>query len=287
MGTLYLVSTPIGNIADITQRARDVLSQVSLVAAEDTRHTGLLLSRYGIKARLLSYHEHNEVVRVDQVLEVLARGEDVAVVSDAGTPVISDPGEILVRRAINAGHRIVPVPGPAAFLAALVASGLPASRFTFQGFLPRRSAERRAVLTALASYDSTLIFYEAPHRLRRMLEDVLRVVGDRPCALAREITKKFEEIRRGRVSEILEWVRAESPKGEFVLVVAGPQPAPTPESVEGPGTTQDGDQAEEEVLALIDSGYTTRDAIALVAREKGIYRRRLYRNVLAKQRKDT
>jgi len=276
-GTLYLVATPIGNMDDITDRARAVLAEADIVAAEDTRHTGLLLHRLGIDAKLLSCHEHNEAARVEQIIAMLGRGEDVAVVSDAGMPGISDPGEIIVAAAVEGGFKVVPVPGPTAFVAALTASGLPTSRFFFQGFLPRKVGDRRKVLEELSSLPVTLIFYEAPHRLERMLEDVADILGDRRCVVARELTKKFEDIQRGTVGEMLEWVRERKPKGEIVVIVEGcsQRSAATEGCPEG-NAEDELEMAVAEVAQLVGEGFTMRDAVSKVAEERGISRREVY-----------
>jgi 16S rRNA (cytidine1402-2'-O)-methyltransferase len=201
-GTLYLVATPIGNLADITLRAIEILKSVSLIACEDTRHTRKLLQHYGIETKTVSYHEHNEQERSRQLIETLRDGKDVAVVSDAGTPSISDPGFRLVRAAIENGIQVVPAPGPSALISALIAAGLPTDEFFFGGFLPARSNARRARLNELRSVPGTLIFYEGPHRLAETLTDALEVLGEREAVVARELTKLHEEIRRGRLSEL-------------------------------------------------------------------------------------
>ncbi|HEX5886708.1 MAG TPA: 16S rRNA (cytidine(1402)-2'-O)-methyltransferase, partial [Pyrinomonadaceae bacterium] len=201
-GTLYLVATPIGNLADITHRALQVLKDVDLIACEDTRHTRKLLQHYGINTKTISYHEHNEQQRAAELIEQLKQGKDIAVVSDAGTPSISDPGFRLVRAAIENEVAVVPVPGPSALISALIAAGLPTDEFFFAGFLPARSHARRARLGQLRSVPGTLIFYEAPHRLATTLTDALEILGERDAVVARELTKLHEEIRRGRLSEL-------------------------------------------------------------------------------------
>ncbi len=220
MGTLYLVATPIGNLEDITARALRVLRESNLIAAEDTRTTRKLLSHFDIHTPLTSYHEHNKLSKLDVVLNALQAGS-VALVSDAGTPALNDPGYELVKAAIQAGHTISPVPGPAAPIAALVSSGLPTDAFLYLGYLPRRSSERQALLAQIAPLPYTLIFLETPHRLLDSLEDLLPSLGDRPIAVTRELTKVHEEIFRGSLSQSLEHFRAETPRGEFTLVIAG------------------------------------------------------------------
>lgn len=220
MGILYLVATPIGNLEDISLRALRVLKESSLIAAEDTRQTHKLLERYTIQARSISYHEHNKLSRLDEVLHALESG-DVALVSDAGTPGLNDPGYELVKAALDAGHTVSPVPGPSAPVAALVSSGLPTDQFLFLGYLPRRSAERRQLLQSVSELSYTLLFLEAPHRMLDSLADIRAVLGDRPIAAARELTKMHEEILRGTVSSVEAHFRLEEPRGEFTLVVGG------------------------------------------------------------------
>ena len=218
-GTLYVVSTPVGNIADITLRALEVLKQVDVIAAEDTRHTGLLLKRHGISAnQLVSYHEHNESRSAGKLVALLEGGADVALVSDAGTPAISDPGYRVIVAAGERGIPVVPIPGPSALLAALVASGLPTDRFLFEGFLPRKKG-RTARLKELATFDGTVIIYESPLRLQATLRDVLTHFGDRRVAFCRELTKKFETVVRGSAAKVLKAVEQSTIKGECVLVV--------------------------------------------------------------------
>jgi len=218
MGTLYLVATPIGNLEDMSPRAVRILREVQLIAAEDTRQTQKLLSYFDIHTPLTSYFEHNKLSKLEMVLGKLNEG-DVAVVSDAGTPALNDPGYELVCAAIKAGSPVSPVPGPASPIAALTASGLPTDAFLYLGYLPRKSAERKKVIEQAADFPYTLIFLETPHRLQAALEDLEAVLGDRPIALARELTKLHEEIWRGTPSEAR--VHFKAPRGEFVLVVSG------------------------------------------------------------------
>ncbi|OLD49247.1 MAG: 16S rRNA (cytidine(1402)-2'-O)-methyltransferase, partial [Armatimonadetes bacterium 13_1_40CM_3_65_7] len=220
-GTLYLVGTPIGNVEDLSPRARRVLGGVDLIAAEDTRHTRALLARFDIHSPLVSYHDHNKDGRTPELISRLRGGSSVAIVSDAGSPGISDPAFTLVRAAVLASVPVVPIPGPSSALCALEVSGLPTDRFAFEGFLPRRSGRRRARIEELRGDPRTVIFFESPHRLRAALRDLLDVLGDRPASISRELTKKFEETRRGTLASLLEWVEAKPPRGEFVLVVAG------------------------------------------------------------------
>lgn len=219
-GTLLVVATPIGNLDDLSPRARQAFERADLVACEDTRRTGLLLSRLGIKRPLLSLHEHNERRRLPRLLEALERGETVALASDAGTPLVSDPGFLLVREAAARGVRVEPVPGPSALLAALVAAALPPHPFTFCGFPPPKRGKRRSFFERFSALDHTLVFYESPHRLLASLADALEVLGDRPAAVARELTKVHEEVVRGSLSEVLAVLEARpSLKGELVVVI--------------------------------------------------------------------
>ncbi len=218
MPTLYVVATPIGNLEDITLRALRVLREVDLIAAEDTRRTLRLLNHYNIKKPLISYHEHNKLARIPEILKILEE-KDVALVSDAGVPGVSDPGRELVAAALEAGFKVVPIPGPSAIPTALSVSGLPADQFLFLGYLPRKRSERRKLLSSVAEEERTLVAFEAPHRLRESLSDILEVLGDREIAVCRELTKLHEEIFRGKVSEALE--RFREPLGEFTLVLAG------------------------------------------------------------------
>jgi 16S rRNA (cytidine1402-2'-O)-methyltransferase len=218
-GTLYLVATPIGNLEDITLRALRTLKECDLVAAEDTRRTGQLLKHFGISKPLLSYFQFNEARRSEQLLERLRRGEKVALVTDAGSPGISDPGERVVRTAIAAGFRVESVPGPSALVAALTASGLPTDEFHFVGFLPHKSGQRLNKLRELAVIPGTLVLYESPYRVQRLLEELTQVFPEREVVLARELTKKFEEFLRGKPSALLSQLENRSIKGEFVVML--------------------------------------------------------------------
>jgi 16S rRNA (cytidine1402-2'-O)-methyltransferase len=220
-GTLYIVSTPIGNREDITLRALRILKEVDLIAAEDTRHTGLLLRHFGITTLLTSYFEGNESRKKEFIVSKLMQGERVALVSDAGTPGISDPGFRLIRAAAENRIPIVPVPGPSAVIVALSVSGLPTDAFLFRGFLPHKMKKRRDLLKELADVKETLIFYESPHRISETLEDISEVLGDREIVLTRELTKIYEEVLRGRVSEIRDQVGERRLKGEITLVISG------------------------------------------------------------------
>jgi len=226
-GTLYVVATPVGNLEDITFRAVRILKEVDLIAAEDTRHTARLLSHYNIKNTVLSCHEHNELQRLELLLDKLSQGKNIALVSDAGTPTISDPGYQLVKKVAKEGIRVVPVPGPSAAIAGLSVSGLPTDSFLFMGFLHRKKGRRHRVLQGLKNERSTLIFYESPRRIIVLLEELISTVGDRPAMVAREITKIHEEFLRGTLSQILETLRARPfVKGECVIFVAWKEPVP-------------------------------------------------------------
>ena len=220
-GKLYLVPTPIGNMGDITSRALEVLSEVELIACEDTRHSGMLLKKLDIKKRLISYHDFNEAARARQLAEILSRGGSVAVITDAGSPGISDPAYRIVRAAIDEEIEIIPLPGPTAIIPALTASGLPTDRFFFEGFLSHKSAARKTRLEKIKTLDHTLVFFESPHRIEKCLRDMLEVLGDRSACLAREISKRYEQFVRGSLSDLVRHVTGRSVKGEIVLVVNG------------------------------------------------------------------
>jgi len=269
VGTLYLVATPIGNLEDITLRALRVLREVALIAAEDTRHTRRLLARYDIRTPTTSYFEHNKLAKLDAILAALESG-DVALVSDAGMPGISDPGYELVRAALVRGFPVVPVPGPSAIVAALAASGLPTDAFVYVGFLPRKAGERRRALESLRGERRTLVLYEAPHRLLDTLADLLATLGDRPVAIARELTKVHEEIWRGTVSEARAHFAEHPPRGEFTLVIGG---AAEPQ-------TWSEEQVREALARRLAEGWSARDAATDVAARSGWPKRAVYRMTL-------
>lgn len=271
MGTLYLVATPIGNLEDITLRALRVMAQVSLVAAEDTRTTRKLLTHHGIRARLLSYNEHNMKGRTPQLLAALETG-DVAFASEAGTPGVSDPGYELTRAAIDAGHTVVAIPGASALLTALSAAGLPMREFTFLGFLPRRSGERRKILESIRSESRTVVAFESPHRVRATLEDMLAVLGDRRTAVCREMTKLHEEVFRGTVSEAL--AHFQEPRGEFTLVV---ERATVGAQALAPLRPEAEAAARQQLALLRAAGVKGREAARRVAAETGFPQRDVYR----------
>jgi len=223
IGVLYIVSTPIGNLEDITLRALRILKEVSLIAAEDTRLTRKLLTHYDISTPTVSYYEHNSFTRIPKIIDHLNTGKDVAVVTDAGTPGISDPAYKLIRAAIESGNRIEAIPGPSASITALTASGLPTDRFIFEGFLPHKKG-RKAKLTRLSAIEATVIFYESPKRIVRTLKDILEFMGDRPAVIGRELTKLHEEMIRGNVSKLLSHFTQKTPRGEFVIMIGKDDP---------------------------------------------------------------
>jgi len=275
MATLFLVATPIGNLEDITLRALRILREASLIAAEDTRHTRKMLTHFDISTPLTSYHEHSGPARTEAVVAALSTG-DVALVSDAGTPLLSDPGQALVRATLAAGHDVVSIPGPSAAIAAMVASGLPTDQFTFLGFLPRKSSARRALLARFAQAQETLILYEAPHRLLACLDDLLAVIGDRQATLARELTKVHEEFLRGRLAVLrADYAHGEAPRGEFTIVIAGAEPAVEQETED---TLER--RAAQRIHTLLASGVSVRETAVEVARLTGLPRRRVYRLTL-------
>ena len=280
-GTLYLVATPIGNLADITHRALQVLQDVDLIACEDTRHTRKLLQHYGIDTKTISYHEHNEQQRARELIESLQQGSDVAVVSDAGTPAISDPGFRLVRAAIESDIRVVPVPGPSALISALIAAGLPTDEFFFGGFLPARASARRARLNELRSVPGTLVFYEAPHRLATSLKDAYEVLGERDAVVARELTKLHEEIRRGRLSELSEHYSAVEPRGEIVLLIDRTE-------LDHAATK---DTSQVSISTLVQQfeaeGLDRRAALKKAGRKLGLSRAEAYRRLLTERGQDS
>jgi 16S rRNA (cytidine1402-2'-O)-methyltransferase len=265
MSALYVVATPIGNMEDITLRALSILREVRLIAAEDTRRTRQLLNRYEIKTRLTSYHEHNKWSKLGYILDCLAEG-DVALVSDAGMPGISDPGYELIRAVIERGIMVVPVPGASVVVTALAVSGLPADSFSYIGFLPNRMTARRRLLESLIDRRDTLVALETPHRLSAALDDIRAVLGDRRIAVCRELTKLHEEIFRGTVSQAVR--HFVEPRGELVLVIEGKQ-AEEKQGLSG--------EVESELLSLRRSGEPAKVAIAQVARRTGLSRRELYR----------
>jgi 16S rRNA (cytidine1402-2'-O)-methyltransferase len=271
-GSLYIVATPIGNLEDVTLRALRILGEVSLIAAEDTRHTQKLLTHFSIAKPLTSYHDHNKEQKAEVLVARLKEGGDVALVSDAGTPGISDPGYYIINRAIEEGIRVVPIPGATAALAALSVSGLPTDSFVFEGFMPPKKGRRVAKLKRLADEPRTVILYEAPHRIHETLDDMRDVLGNRRIVLARELTKIHEELLRGKIGDIIEKLTGRTVKGEITLVVEG----------------RTGADPEFSVLSLSDhvaklvreDGVTKKDAIEMVAKLRGVPKKRVYEEVL-------
>ena len=268
-GTLYLVPTPIGNLGDISRRMADTLEQADFIAAEDTRVTVKLLNHLGLKKPMVPYHRHNTGTGGQAILDRLQAGESCALVTDAGTPAISDPGEELVAQCAALGIPVCAIPGPCALVTALAASGQPTGRFTFEGFLAMNKKNRRAHLEGLRGEERTMIFYEAPHKLAATLQDLAGTFGeDRPLTLCRELTKLHEEVSRTTLGQAVAWYGENAPKGEFVLVVRGAEPLP-----EGEASVEDG-------LALVDrlrgEGLSLRDAVKRAAKELGLSRNELY-----------
>lgn len=276
-GILYLIATPIGNLEDITHRAIRMLGEVDLIACEDTRHTRKLLNHYGIQTRTVSYHEHNERERAAQLLKLLENGSNVAIVSDAGTPGISDPGYRLTQLAIEGGAQVVSVPGPSALITALVASGLPTDEFLFAGFLPAKANARRARLKQLGAVTATLIFYEGPHRLAATLKDALEILGERNAVIARELTKLHEEIARGRLSDLAERFSTEPVRGEIVLLIDR-------YAIVGE-TTDEVETVNVSVLVSTfeNEGMDHRAALKKAARELGLSRDEAYRRLVSER----
>ena len=266
---LYIVATPIGNLQELTPRARAVLEEVDVIAAEDTRNTQKLLAHFGISTHMIAHHKFNEAQSSKGILHLLEEGKSVAIVSDAGYPLISDPGSELVQEVIEAGYPVVPISGSNAMLNALVASGLSPQPFLFYGFLPSNERPRIRELQTLKHYPMTLVFYEAPHRIEKMLNNCLEVLGDRPMCLARELTKKHEEFLRGTIQEVLPV--AATRKGEMVVIIAGD------EEKKAPDVTQAMPLIKEHIQSYVSEGMTTNEAIKRVARERGMSKNEIYK----------
>lgn len=276
-GTLYLCATPIGNLEDITLRAIRVLTEADLIAAEDTRHTRKLLSHFDIHTPVTSYHQHNEAAKTDRVVAELLAGKNIALVSDAGMPGVSDPGSRLVATAVQSGIKVVPVPGPTAAIAGLVASGLPTDRFVFEGFLPRGKKQRALRLKEIAGEERTVVIYEAPHRLRQTLEDLAALDGEREVAVARELTKTYEEIVRGSVVSVLEHFKAKLPRGEFTVIIGGAGMAAEKPAGDWP------ESIVEHVAGLMAGGLDKKQAMKEVAVRRGISKKEVYNAMIGKQ----
>jgi 16S rRNA (cytidine1402-2'-O)-methyltransferase len=273
-GVLYVVGTPIGNLEDVTLRALRILKEVDLIACEDTRWSNKMLDHYGIKTPTISYHGHNEMVRAQELLARLEEGTSIALVTDAGTPVISDPGFQLIRLAIRREIPIVPVPGPSALVVALAAAGLPADKFLFVGFLPAKTLARRRALVEMKSVSETLVLFEAPHRIIEMLEDAREVLGDREAVLAREVTKIHEEFVRGSISHIRDQLKKTPPKGEITVVIG---PRNSGESSGAPETSSSMLARTQELM--VSERLSERDALKKIARELGISKSEAYRRL--------
>ncbi len=276
-GTLYLVPTPIGNLSDMTKRAADILADVDIVACEDTRHTRILLSHLELEKNVVSYHEHNKETAGPKLIEALSEGKSVAQVSDAGMPVISDPGADLIKLALAAHISVVPLPGPNAALTALVASGLDARQFVFVGFLPRTSANRKALLDSIKKIPFTLIFYEAPHRLKETLKILSETLGNRQAVTARELTKKFETFTRATLSELLQNAEETDPRGEYVVLVEGYK-----------GDAEDAEDKmtwQEEAILLAET-LPIKEAARQVAVKRNLARREVYQFLLKRENRE-
>jgi 16S rRNA (cytidine1402-2'-O)-methyltransferase len=281
LGCLYVVATPIGNLEDITLRALRILKEADAIACEDTRQTLKLLSHFDIQKRLISYHEHNELTRAPEIVIELEQGARIALVSDAGTPAISDPGHRLVSLCVRHGIKVVPLPGPSAFVAALAASGMPVEEFAFVGFLPARQSARRKALRALASEPRTLALYEAPHRLSDTLDDALEILGNRPAVVAREITKMYEEFLRGHLEDIAAAVRKKAARGEITLLI-GAADGLTAQAENAAGASP---AVLEPLSHRVDAimkeiGVDRKAALKQAARERGLTRREAYKQLL-------
>ena len=274
-----MVATPIGNLEDITLRALRILKEVDLIACEDTRQTMKLLAHFEIQKRLVSYHEHNEITRAAEIVIDLEQGAKVALVSDAGTPVVSDPGHHLVNLCLRHGIQVVPVPGASAFVAALAASGMPVEEFSFVGFLPSRPTERRKALRELAAERRTIVFYEAPHRLLDTLEDARDVLGNRTTVVAREVTKLYEEFLRGRIETVLEAVKLKPPRGEITLILGPPdEEALRIDGAAGVAAALPLARRVEEIA--LERGVDKKAALKVAAKERGLTRREAYKQLL-------
>ena len=276
-GILYICGTPIGNLEDITLRALKVLKNVKLIAAEDTRHTKKLLNHYQINTKITSYYEYNKFKKAPYLVEILKNGQDIALVSDAGMPGISDPGYVLVNLVLKNNIKIIPVPGVSALITALVVSGLPTDKFVFEGFLPRKIKERKRYFKSIENEERTVIFYETPHRLKRTLKDMLEIWGDRKIVIARELTKKFEEIIRGNLSQVITEINTKEIKGEITLVVQGGI-----KKKENYATDFLKDECimEEYLKKLKNQGYSNRDIIKIAQEKLNIPKNQVYKKLL-------
>lgn len=274
-GRLFLCATPIGNLQDITLRVLDTLKEVDLIACEDTRQTLKLLNHFSIEKPVTSYFEHNKKYKGEKILEALLAGKDVALVSDAGMPGVSDPGQDLVKDCIEQGIEVTALPGPVAAVTGLVLSGLNTQRFCFEGFIPRSKKEKKIFFDQLVNEERTMVFYEAPHRLLETLSLMALVFGERQMAACRELTKKFEEVVRGNISEVYEYFVSKGVKGEFTLILEGAEPQKSEKGL---------DWALEEVKRLENKGLSTKEAIKVVAKEADISKRELYQIFMVKDK---
>lgn len=277
IGTLYLVATPIGNLEDMTFRAVRTLEEADIIAAEDTRNSIKLLNHFEIKTPMTSYHEYNKYDKARTLVDMMLQGKNVAVITDAGTPGISDPGEELCRQALEAGIRVTPIPGACACISALISSGLPTRRFAFEAFLPHDKKERASVLEEMKKETRTMVMYEAPHRLKKTLAELMDTLGDRRITLAREITKKHETIEQLMLSEAIDHYSQEDPRGEFVIVIEGLDMDRLEEEKKGAFETM---TVEEHVKLYMDQGMTKKDAIKQAAVDRGIPKRDVYNVVM-------
>ena len=276
-GTLYLCATPIGNLGDITERVLETLREVDLIAAEDTRNTLRLLNHFEIKKPLTSYHEYNKYTKADELIGKLQRGQNIAVVTDAGTPAISDPGEVIAAKCIEQGIRVTSLPGACALITALTMSGMPARRFCFEGFLPTDKKERRYILTQLQREERTTILYEAPHHLRGTLKELYEALGDRRITLCRELTKKFEEALPLTLRASLDYYEENEPRGEYVLVLAG---ADRSKLQEDQRKSFEEMTLEEHMALYTDQGLDRKEAMKKVAADRGVSKREIYKELL-------
>lgn len=273
-GTLYLCGTPIGNLKDFSPRAEEILRQVNLIAAEDTRHSLNILNHFEIKTPMTSYHEHNQKSKGEYLISLLEEGKDIALITDAGMPGISDPGEDLVKLCIQKNITVTTVPGPTAFTSALILSGFSGRRFVFEGFLPRVKKERSDVLESIKKETRTIIFYEAPHHLTQTLSDLYKVLGEeRPAACVREITKIYEEVKRGSLKELFDYYKENQPRGEFVIVIEGY----SSESLKEEAIKKFEEMSlSDHMLMYTSKGMSEKDAMKLVAKDRGLSKRDIY-----------
>jgi 16S rRNA (cytidine1402-2'-O)-methyltransferase len=279
-GILYICGTPIGNLEDITLRALKILKEVKLIAAEDTRHTKKLLNHYQINTKVTSYYEYNKFKKAPYLVEILKNGQDIALVSDAGMPGISDPGYVLINLALKNNIKIIPIPGVSALITALVASGLTTNKFVFEGFLPRKIKERKRYFKSIKNEERTVIFYEAPHRLKRALKDMLEIWGDRKIVIARELTKKFEEIIRGNLSQVITEINTKEIKGEITLVVQGGIKKKENDAID---FLKNECIMEEYLKKLKNQGYSNRDIIKITQEKLNIPKNIIYKKLLEMQ----